>query len=136
MLDSVREFFRDHAFLEMTSRFIIALAWGYALKQVWKHRNYPHANQVVIGATAMLIAQLLLIIDLGISPEVLLFFIALAQLTIAISYTRLFSHFRRQYNEVVGEQADAPEAIKSIYVDVLLYMASLGVLASIVKALV
>lgn len=76
--------------LILLSRTIIALAWAYALVGIWKHRELPHANQALAGALAMVLSNALILFDVGLPYDIILFFVSMSQLVLAISFTRLF----------------------------------------------
>lgn len=97
MLDAIKELLRgDTSVVFFASRVLIALAWAHTLKNIWKHRTLPGANQALAGALALIIIQALLIFDFHIPVDTVHAFLSAAHLVIAISYTKLLQYAGRE----------------------------------------
>lgn len=71
------------------SHVIMVFAWGWATTRLWKLRHMPHGNHALAAAVAMVLAQSALFLKTNIPMEVLVYFIAMAQLTLVISFVRV-----------------------------------------------
>lgn len=78
--------------LVVLSRMLMAGSW-LACAMVMRHyREIPYANQAAAGILAMTLAMLLMIFDLGMSKDVLLFFIALSQMVVVMSFIKIITN--------------------------------------------
>lgn len=125
MFEDLREAIRESSAWTGLGQVIVLVAWGYVLSSIWHFRKLPHANQVVFGSLAMVVLQILLIFDLGISQDILAFFVAMAQLVLAISVTKVFTS---SPSFVEGRQHCLP------YLKVLTSLASVGAVLIALKA--
>jgi uncharacterized membrane protein YjfL (UPF0719 family) len=76
--------------LMILSRVIMILAWGYALCATWrKFKDTAGANQAIAGALAMILCQVAILFSSSIPAEVLVFFLAMAQVILVSAFVKL-----------------------------------------------
>jgi Na+/H+ antiporter NhaD/arsenite permease-like protein len=125
--------FRESNMLVNLSRSVIVLAWMYGLVKIWGHRGLPHANQALVGAVAMVLSNSLILFRVSLPYDVLLFFVAMSQLVLAISFSKLFSLLRKvPENELYAEHNDVPK----VYMQCLTLVTGVGIAGMFVQALV
>lgn len=71
------------------SHLIMVFGWGWASVRLWKLRHMPHGNHALAAAIAMVLAQGALLLKADVPMEVLVYFTAMAQLTLVISFVRV-----------------------------------------------
>lgn len=74
----------------MFSRVLVGSAWSLALWQIWKARHAPLANQAFVAALALVLGEVLLIFHKHLPIETLTFFLASAQVVMAIAIVKIF----------------------------------------------
>lgn len=75
--------------LLILSHLTMIFGWSCASVRLWKLRHMPHGNHALAAAVAMVLAQGALLLRADVPMEVLVFFIAMAQLTLVISFVRV-----------------------------------------------
>jgi branched-subunit amino acid ABC-type transport system permease component len=75
------------------SRAIIGCAWLGATIKIWKHRHLAHANHALAGSIAMVLSQAIILFVPQVPFEIAVFFAAMAQVTLAISFLRIMERF-------------------------------------------
>lgn len=71
------------------SRGAIIIAWLWATTRLWKIRNVPHVNSAIAAGCAMILARGLMLLPTPIPPDILVYFVAMAHLTLVISFCRV-----------------------------------------------
>lgn len=90
MIETIKGLIGDISLIEFFSRIGVASAWAVALFQILKARYAPMANQAFVAAFALVLGQVLLIYQAHIPRDALTFFIAMAQIVMAISVVKIF----------------------------------------------
>lgn len=89
--------------LRDVSRGIMVLAWVWASLRIWKYRDLPHANHSLAGSLAMVLSQAVPLLHLDVQPEYLLWFTAMAQVTLVTSFMRLTKDFHSMKEAFTGK---------------------------------
>ena len=73
------------------ARFAIVVVWAMVFVDLWSVRKYAKANQAIAASLAMVVAEALLIFNnfFNVPAEILVFFLAMAHVTLAVSYMRV-----------------------------------------------
>lgn len=115
------------------SRITILAGWLIALLRIWAHRAHPHANQALAGALAMVLAEALLLSGADLPHDGVVFFIAIAQLTIAISVSRILSASRLA--DLAAERNGAePGRLSGLYLRSIIVVAAMGAVFSAIQS--
>lgn len=114
MIQTISTLLGELSWLEFLSRAGVASTWVLALYQILRSRHAPMANQAFVSACALVLGQVLLIYSIHFPPDILNFFIATAQIVMAISVVKIFrwsSHLtHKEINRIKAvEHAEAVE---------------------------
>ena len=77
--------------LSLISHVMVGVAWAVALWKIWEARSAPMAHQAFAAACAIVLGEFVLIFQQHISVDTMTFFLAIAQLVMAISVVKLFN---------------------------------------------
>ena len=137
MTELLPALFRDDNLLVTLSRGLIVVAWVYALSKIWEHRTLPHANQALAGAFAMVLADLCIMFNVNIPYDVLLFFVAMSQLVLAISFTQLFGLLKKiSLDDPSVQDSPLTTEVSKLYMRVLVVVTSAGVFGLALQSIV
>lgn len=76
----------------LVSHSAIVLVWIWATSRLWKIRNIPHVNSAIAAGCAMIIARFLVLVETPIPQNILIYFVAMAHLTLVISFCRVLEY--------------------------------------------
>lgn len=94
--------------LLILSHLIMVFAWAWATTRLWKLRNIPHGNHALAAGVAMVLAQGLLLLKTRVPMEILVYFCAMAQVTLVISFCRMtksIENVKNAFRSKVGKIA-------------------------------
>jgi hypothetical protein len=103
--------------LLMLSHLIMVFAWSWATSRLWKLKDLPHGNHVLAAGVAMVLAQGAMLLQTRIPIEILVYFVAMAQVTLVISFVRLTKNINTIKNTIkskVGKIASLGLVLASI----------------------
>lgn len=86
-------FLTEHG--ERACRILIMLIWLVAAFSFWRHKVIPRANQALAGSLAIVLSHGLVVYQVEIPFEVLLFFLACAQAVVVNAFLNIMRDFRR-----------------------------------------
>lgn len=94
--------------LLLLSHLIMVFAWSWATTRLWKLRNLPHGNHALAAGVAMVLAQGMMVFQTKVPIEILVYFCAMAQMTLVISFCRVTKSIENVKNAIrskVGKMA-------------------------------
>lgn len=90
MLDTILNALSGQSWVSLASHMVVGSAWAVALFNIWKARAAPMSHQAFAAACAIVLGEFTLIFQNHIPQDAMVFFLALAQLVMAISVVKLF----------------------------------------------